>query len=150
MSKINWSRFIIGGLVAAIICFFTDGFFHEKIVMADWQAIYDNLRVANPPVHNPAHLAYFAIFELGRGFICILLYALMRPCCRPGPKTAALAGIVGWIAFSVTGPAQFIPLGFFSHALWIKVGVFHLITSILATIAGAALYKDSVTTGTDV
>jgi xanthosine utilization system XapX-like protein len=141
MFRINWSRVIIGAIVAAIICFFTDGFFHEKVVSADWKAIYDNLGIANP-VHNPAHLAYFALFELGRGFISVLLYALLRPHCRPGPKTAAIAGIIGWIAFSVTGPAQFIPLGFFSHALWLKVGAFHLITSIIATIAGAALYQD--------
>jgi len=44
---------------------------------------------------------------------------------------------------SVTGPAQFIPLGFFSHALWIKVAAFQLVTSIIATLAGAVLYKDA-------
>jgi hypothetical protein len=49
---------------------------------------------------------------------------------------------VVWIAFSLTGPAQFIPLGFFSNALWIKTAGFQLITSIVATLAGAALYKD--------
>lgn len=143
--RINWARFLIGVVVATLICFLADGFFHEKIVAADWKAIYDNLGVA-PPTETPVSLVYFFIFELGRGFISILLYVLLRPCCRPGPKTAAYAGIVTWIAFSVTGPAQFIPLGFFSHALWIKVGVYHLITSILATIVGAALYKDSGTT----
>jgi len=144
MFRINWARLIIGAIVAAIICFFTDGFFHEKVVTADWKAIYDTLGIANP-AHNSAHLAYFALFELGRGFISILVYVLLRPHCRPGPKTAAIAGVIAWIAFSVTGPAQFIPLGFFSHALWIKVGAFHFITSIIATIAGAALYKDSAT-----
>ena len=69
----------------------------------------------------------------------------MRPHFGPGPKTAALAGVVAWIAFSITGPAQFIPLGFFSNALWAKVVAFQLVTSILAAIAGAALYKDAVT-----
>jgi hypothetical protein len=68
---------------------------------------------------------------------------MMRPHFRPGPKTAALAGVVAWIAFSVTGPAQFIPLGFFSNALWIKVAAFQLVTSILAAIAGVAVYKDA-------
>lgn len=144
MVKLNWGRILIGGIVAAIICFFTDGFFHERIVMADWKMVYDNLRIG-PPAHQTSSLAYFAIFELGRGLIAVFLYALMRSCCGPGPKTAALAGVVAWLAFSVTGPAQFIPLGFFSHALWLKVAGFHLVTSILATIAGAALYKDPAT-----
>jgi hypothetical protein len=48
-----------------------------------------------------------------------------------------------WIAFSLTGPAQFIPLGFYSNALWMKVGAFQLVTSIVAAIAAAALYKDA-------
>jgi uncharacterized membrane protein len=43
---------------------------------------------------------------------------------------------------------QFIPLGFFSNALWLKVGAIHLIVSIIATIAGAALYKDAATPAT--
>jgi len=73
----------------------------------------------------------------------MMFYVLMRAFFGAGPKTAVLAGIVGWIAFSLTAPAQFIPLGFFSNALWLKVGVIHLVISIVATIAGAALYKDA-------
>jgi hypothetical protein len=141
MYKINWVRVLVGGLVAAVILFLTDGFFHERVVSADWKALYAGLGSAEPQ-ENAVSLVYFAIFELGRGLISIYLYSLMRSCCGPGPKTAALAGIVTWIAFSVTGPAQFIPLGFYSHALWIKVGAFQLVTSIIAAIAGAALYRE--------
>ena len=141
MYKINWVRLLVGGLVATIILFLTDGFLHERLALGFWQAVYADLGVAEPK-HNAYALIYFAIFELGRGFISIYLYALMRSCCGPGPKTAALAGIVAWIAFSVTGPAQFIPLGFYSHALWIKVGAFQFITSIVAAVAGAFLYRD--------
>lgn len=141
MPKLNWNRFIIGGLVAAVICFLTDGFFHESVVAADWKAVYAALG-AREPTESAGSMVYFAIFELGRGFIAIFLYTLMRGPFKPGPKTAALAGIVAWLAFSLTGPAQFIPLGFYSHALWGKVGAFQLVTSIVATIAGAAIYKD--------
>ena len=141
MYKINWVRVLVGGLIASIILFLTDGFLHERLVSADWQAVYAGLGITEPK-HNAYALVYFVIFELGRGLISIYLYALMRSCCGPGPKTAALAGLVAWIAFSVTGPAQFIPLGFYSHALWIKVGAFQLVSSIIAAIAGAALYRD--------
>jgi hypothetical protein len=142
MLRINWTRLFIGGFVAAVICFFSDGFFHERVASADWKAVYDNLRIANPPEDHAVALWYFALFEIGRGFVSLFVYALMRPLFRPGPKTAALAGVVAWFAFSLTGPAQFIPLGFYSHALWLKVGAFQLVTSIVATIAGAALYKE--------
>jgi hypothetical protein len=143
MSQINWGRVIAGGLIAAIIYFVTDGLMHERLLGADWKAVYDNLRIANPE-HSGFGVHYFAVFELGRGLISLFLYATMRSHFGPGPKTAALAGIVAWIAFSVTGPAQFIPLEFFSTALWLKAGTVQLITSILATIAGAAFYKDAL------
>ena len=142
MAKINWSRLIVGGLIAALIMFFTDGFIHEAIAKNDWHAVYAGLKAAEP-VENGTSMAYFALFEIGRGFIAMMFYVTMRAFFGAGPKTAVLAGIVGWIAFSLTGPAQFIPLGFFSHALWLKVGALQLITSIIATIAGAALYKDA-------
>ena len=142
MATINWGRLILGSLIAAIIMFVTDGFIHETIAKADWIAIYNGLRAAEPEPHGTS-MVYFAIFELGRGFTAMMFYVLMRAFFGAGPKTAVLAGILGWIAFSLTGPAQFIPLGFFSTALWLKVGAIHLITSILATIAGAALYKDA-------
>ena len=142
--SINWGRFFIGGIIASLICFATDGALHEMIVGDDWKAVYTNLG-ANQPAENAMSMAYFAVFELGRGFIMMLLYVLMRPICRPGPKTAAWAGLIAWIAFSLTGPAQFIPLQLFSNALWAKVGAFQLVTSIIAALAGAALYKDSST-----
>ena len=142
--SINWGRFFVGAIIASIICFVTDGLLHEMIVGGDWKAVYDNLG-AMPPGERSMSMAYFAIFELGRGFITMLLYVLMRPTCKPGPKTAAYAGLVAWIAFSLTGPVQFIPLEFYSNGLWMKVAGFQLITTIVAAIAAAALYKEAGT-----
>lgn len=141
MSRVNWVRLIIGGVIASVILFLTDGFFHERLVPAGWIAVYRNLGVAEPS-HNAAGLIYFAIFELGRGFIAMFLYVMMRRHFKPGWQTAALAGLVTWLAFSVTGPAQFIPLGFYSHELWVKVAAFHLVTTIVAAIAGAWVYRE--------
>lgn len=144
MARINWGRLIVGSLIAAIIMFVTDGFIHEAIAGGDWRAVYAGLGARQPEPHGLSML-YFAIFELGRGFTAMMFYVLMRSFFGAGPKTAVLAGILGWIAFSLTGPVQFIPLGFFSHALWLKVGAIQLIASIVGTIAGAALYKGAAT-----
>ena len=144
MPTINWSRVLAGGLLAAVIAFVTDGFLHERLLAQDWAAVYSTLGVAEPH-HDAGGIVYFIVFELGRGMLAIILYAMMRARLGAGPKTATLAGILTWIAFSVTGPAQFVPLGFYSHALWMKVAAFQLVTSILAAIAGAALYKEAFT-----
>lgn len=142
MPRINWSRLLLATLIAAVIMFFTDGFLHERLFAPYWAAVYSNLGITEPR-HNSAGIMYFALFELGRAFTAIFLYALMRSFFGAGPKTAALAGVVGWVAFSVTGPAEFIPLGFYSHVLWLKVAAGQFVTSIAATIAGAAVYRDS-------
>ena len=147
MARINWSRLFLGSLVAAIIMFVSDGLIHETILKADWRALYTALRATEPEGHG-SNMVYFALFELGRAFTAMMFYATMRAFFGAGPKTAVLAGIVGWIAFSLTGPVQFIPLGFFSNVLWLKIAVIHLIVSIIATVAGAALYKDAATPAT--
>ena len=147
MARINWSRLFLGSLIAAIIMFVSDGLIHETILKADWQAVYAGLRATEPEGHG-SNMVYFALFELGRAFTAMMFYATMRAFFGAGPKTAVLAGVIGWIAFSLTGPVQFIPLGFFSNALWLKIAVIHLIVSIIATIAGAALYKDAATPAT--
>lgn len=141
MSRINWGRFAIGMLFAAAICFFSDGYLHERLVGNDWKAVYAALGAAEP-VHNGSGMLYFVIFELGRGFTALMLYVLLRPRLGPGAKTATLAGFLMWIAFSITGPAQFIPLGFYSNALWLKVAATQLIASILAAVVGAAIYRE--------
>lgn len=143
--KINWARFLLGALVITVICFFTDGFMQERLLGDDWEAVYHRFGWLNAPPHTPTALIYFGIFEIGRGVLSMFLYVLMRGCCGAGPKTAVFAAIAAWFAFSLTGPAQFIPLGFFSQGLWFKAGAIQLLTSIIATLAGAALYKDART-----
>jgi len=48
MSRINWVRLIIGGVIAALIVFVTDGVFHENVVNADWKTVYANLGISEP------------------------------------------------------------------------------------------------------
>jgi len=115
---------------------------HERLLGADWKALFDGLGVT-PPSHQPSALIYFVIFDVGRGFMSMFLYVLMRGCCGAGPKTAVFAAIAAWFAFSVTCPAQFIPLGFLSTQLWLKAAAIQFLTSIISTLAGAALYKDA-------
>ena len=45
MPQTNWARLIIGIFIASIIMFLTDGFFHERVVEADWKAVYASLGV---------------------------------------------------------------------------------------------------------
>ncbi len=141
MSNVNWGRFVLGALIVAAICFVSDGFLHQRLITAQWQALFADLGI-EVKEHAGWTMIYFVIFELGRGFLAMFLYVLLRPRLGPGVTTAAWAGLVTWIAFSFTGPVQFIPLGFFSEGLWVSAAGYQLAATIIAAIAGAAPYKE--------
>ena len=146
MTTINYGRLFIGGLIATIILFLADGVLHEHIVHSYWEYLYQGLGARPPETGHGMAMAYFFIFEVGRGFTAILFYVLMRPFWGAGPKTAVFAAIAAWFAFSVTGPAQFIPLGFYGRRLWVIVAGYQLVTSVVANLIAAWLYKDPATT----
>ena|SRR5688572_20971983 len=141
MSNVNWGRFVLGALIVAAICFVSDGFLHQRLVNEQWEAVAAALG-ASFPEHAGWTMVYFVIFELGRGFLTMYTYVLLRPRLGPSAKTATWAGVVAWVAFSLTGPAQFIPLGFYSESLWISVALYQLVFSIVAAISGAAPYQE--------
>ena len=147
MTKINFGRLFVGGLIASILLFFSDAFLHENIVKQYWEFLYQGLG-ARPPEGHATSMVYFFVFELGRGFLAIFLYVLMRPFHGPGPKTAVFAAIAAWLAFSVTGPAEFIPLGFYGRRMWLIIAGYQLVTSIVANLLAAWIYRDPATTVT--
>ena len=142
MTKINFGRLIIGGLIASILLFLSDGFLHEQVFKQYWEYLYQGLGAKPPKSSHALAMVYFFIFELGRGFGAIFIYALMRPFHGAGPKTAVLSAIAAWLAFSVTAPAEFIPLGFYSRRLWVMVAGAQLVTSIVANVLAAWIYKE--------
>ena len=150
MTRINFGRLFIGGLIASVLLFLSDGFLHEQVFKQYWEYLYQGLGAKAPESSHPMALVYFFIFELGRGFGAIFIYALMRPFHGVGPKTAVLSAIVAWLAFSVTAPAEFIPLGFYGRRLWVMVAAAQLVTSIVANLLAAWIYRDPATAVTPV
>ena len=148
MTKINFGRLIIGGLIASILLFLSDGYLHEQVFKQYWEYLYQGLGATPPTTPHSMALVYFFIFELGRAFLAIFIYALMRPFHGAGPKTAIFAAIAAWLAFSVTGPAEFIPLGFYGRRLWVMVAAAQFVTSIVANLIAAWIYRDPATTTT--
>ena len=142
MSNVNWGKFVLGALIVTVICFLSDGFLHQRVVNDQWEAIVAALG-ATAPQHAGWSMVWFVVFEAGRGFLTMYVYVLLRPRLGPGVKTATWAGVVAWVAYSLTGPAQFIPLGFYSESLWFTVVIYQLVFSIVAAIAGAAPYQES-------
>ena len=143
-ARVSWVRLLAGGAVATLICFATDGLMHNHVVAADWKALAEALGISTAE-HQGGHgaaIVSFLDFELGRGLGAVFIYVMMRAQYGPGAKTAVGAALATWLITSVSGPAQFIPLGFYSQALWLKVAGIQLVTTLAATLAGAAIYRE--------
>lgn len=145
MTNINWIRLFLGGLIASVLLFLSDGFLHEQVFKQYWEYLYQGLNATPPQTPHALSMVYFFIFELGRGIGAIFIYVLMRPFYGPGLKTAVLAAIAAWLAFSVTAPAEFIPLGFYGRRLWVMVAGAQLVTSIITNVIAAWIYRDPMT-----
>jgi hypothetical protein len=142
MNDVNWTRFTVGVLIAAAILLVSDSILHQRVVTSLWHAVYDNLGAA-PPDHSGSGIIWFALYETGRGFLAMFLYVLLRPRLGAGVRTAAWAGLVTWSAFSLAGPAQLVPIGFSGATLWASIAAWQLVFTIIAAIAGAAIYRSS-------
>ena len=141
MRNVNWGKFVLGALIVTAICFVSDAFLHQRVVTEQWESVIAALG-ATVPEHAGFSMIWFVVFEAGRGFLAMYVYVLLRPRLGPGVKTATWAGVVTWVAFSLTGPAQFIPLGFYSTTLWFTVAIYQLVFTIIAAIMGAAPYSE--------
>lgn len=141
MGKINGGRVIIGGLVAAVVIFLSHILFHAVFgerILAAFDAI-----LTRPMLQDARTHVTFIVLMLVQGFLMIYLYALARPRLGPGPKTALSIGIiVGVLTFMIPNLALVAITGANPQILWIA-GMWGTVGSIVATLAGAALYKEA-------
>ena len=57
------------------------------------------ITAAGKPIQNdPTAYAYFAIFDLGKGLVVLLVYAAARSRFGAGVKTAVWTGLIAWLA----------------------------------------------------
>ena len=140
MGKINWGRVVLCGLVtggtwmALTAPVFILGFHESEYVEA--------LRAARASARfNPLLVA--APLNFLAGIWIVWLYAAIRPRYGPGPKTAAVAGLAGWLAVAVIevelSSLHLLPISL--GGLAVPLGV-SLPVMIVAAMVGAWQYKE--------
>ena len=95
MNRINPSRVIWGGIVAALTFFVGDAIVNGSLLKAQCS---DALQVVGMSSADEAfhHPSYFAIYDLLKGLIAIWLYSAIRPRFGAGPATTIITGVVVW------------------------------------------------------
>ncbi len=139
MSNINVGRVIGGGLLAGVVYNAGEAFLNLVILKDAGDAMVKRLSI--PPIGDEfimkATLMMFVV-----GVVNIFLYAAIRPRFGPGPKTAAFAGLAIWFLSFVYLSLMMTWMGVFEMGPTITGLAFELVEAILASLAGAWIYKE--------
>jgi uncharacterized membrane protein len=138
MGKVNLSRVILGGIVAGIIVNVSEGLLHNMVMKTQFEEALKAL--GKTPPHSGTALFWWLVWGFIMGITAVWLYAAIRPRYGPGPATAARAGIAAWILSCVLMTIAMANLDLFPFNPLVLVWT--LVEAIIATIAGAALYKE--------
>jgi hypothetical protein len=140
MSKINFGRVVLGGLLAGLVINIGEFLLNDLVLGAEMKAFFDRLRLSDP---GPSFLMVAVLLSFLLGILLVWLYALIRPRLNPGPLTAAVAGVILWLCIYVysgviNGLVLQIPTKFIGIAI-----VWGLVQYVLAAIAGAWVYREA-------
>ena len=136
MGKINWARVLGCGLLAGIVWIIL-GTAVTALLGRNFAALPHN-RLAAP---TPGFVLFNLVLDLLEGISILWLYAAIRPRYGPGAKTALIAAFAWWFIVSL-GDATWCSFGIFPPSTVIPLMIGTLPALILATLAGAGLYRE--------
>ncbi len=140
MQKMNWTRVIVGGLLAGLVINICEFLVNGLLLGNQWAAA---MKALNRPeqmgvtVELAFWLAGFAI-----GLYAVWLYVNLRLHFGPGPRTAVIAGIAVWILGSLIASVAPVALHLFPYRLMAIGLLLALVETIAGTWLGAWMYKD--------
>lgn len=141
MGKINVGRLILGGVVAGIVYDLLD-----YPVDGMWLAKFwaHGLTALGHGEFVTSQVVWFNLLGVADGIVALWIYAAIRPRFGAGVKTAIYAGLVVWIlGFLMPNAAFMHVLRLFSNHLTLYTTLGALVEIVVATIVGAALYKEA-------
>ncbi len=139
MSKINYGRVILGGLVAGLVLNIGELVLNMQLLGRDWEAAMKALN--QPPISESASVVFIVLcFVLG--ILLAWLYAALRPRFGAGPKTAICAGLFVWAIAYAWSSFSALAMGVFpARLLWISM-IWGLVEVPLAALAGCWFYRE--------
>lgn len=140
MGKINTLRVITGGLLAGLIINVCETLVSGFWLAKDWAAALKAIGVTT--ANTTAQAAVYNAWGFIMGILAIWLYAAIRPRFGPGACTAVIAALTLWLPaylLSMVPPAM---MGIFPMRLMAITVALGLVELLIATLAGASLYKE--------
>ncbi|MCI0490178.1 MAG: hypothetical protein L0229_26595 [Blastocatellia bacterium] len=140
MEKINTGRVIAGGLLAGLVMNISESLLNAVVLAKDVEQVMGSLNL--PPVGG-GEIAKLVALTFFVGIGAVWFYAAIRPRFGSGPKTAALAGLVLWALVYLYSAVVGSTIGFFPAKIYMIGAVWELVATLIATLAGAAVYKEA-------
>lgn len=140
MGSINTQRLALATLLTGVLYFIFDGVIHGAILGAEYEA---GLVAAGKTVeHDPTAFGYFAIFDLCKALVAMLVYVFARARLGAGPVTAVWAGAIAWLGVEAAPAIAQMPFSFFGKWFYVKVMALELVPVVVGAVAGAWVYKE--------
>ena len=141
MGKINWTRVLLGGLIAGVV--------GNVLWFAGWGLfLKPNLSAAllasgHPMQETVSATVLMVVLTFLVGILVIWLYAAIRPRYGAGPGTAALVGVAAGLLFGVFPDIGWgLTLKLIPARVWAADAVVSLVAIVIATLLGAWVYKE--------
>jgi len=139
MSKINWGRVLLGGLVAGVVINLVEYVANVYVFAAQNDAAMKALGVHLVPHAIPMFLVVGFVI----GIATIWLYAAVRPRYGAGAATAVIAALGVWVIGYALPNFEIWLNGIFPARLLFIGSLVGLVEIIVASVAGAAVYKEA-------
>jgi hypothetical protein len=140
MSKMNWKRVFLGGLLAGVVIIVL-GFVAYFIYLGNiWKPVMESIGY---PMEETAGMYISSIIaSFVVGILAVWLYAAIRPRFGAGAKTAVIAGFFFWILSGLFPDLSLGSMGMFPANALIIDCITYLVIIVVATLLGAWIYKE--------
>ena len=140
MTRINFGRVLLGGIVAGLILNIGEVLLNDIILGPHIEADMKRMNIT-PPGFGFAALAVTLTFVFA--IVAILLYAMIRARLGPGPKTALLTALIVWFCvYAYSGSINMLLINV-PPRLILMIVAWGLIEYSLGILTGASLYRES-------
>jgi uncharacterized membrane protein len=141
MGKINWTRVLLGGLIAGVVGNIFEFAVWVPLVGRSLSATLQAL--GHPMQETVATTVLIVVLIFVMGILAIWLYAAIRPRYGAGPGTAALAGAAAGVFMAVVPDLAWgLTLRLIPATVWVEDAVVGLVALVVMTVLGAWVYKE--------
>lgn len=140
MGRINWTRVVLGGLLAGLVLNVVDWLVYGLWLGKDFAAA---MQAAGKQGPSSSLMLWFVFLDFLYGITLIWVYAAIRPRFGAGVKTAIIAGLLVWFLVACLHGLGEAPLGLLPQRLYTLSTVAALFEMPIAAAIGAYLYTES-------